>query len=96
MKPAGQTELAGYGEWPQSRVLRMLGRSFLYNVNDTRALIGLYIVEIRWTRSTIVVRIETFFVFPLLTNSPCFMTLDVFHMRRPFKQSVLCTGQIVM
>ena len=39
MKPTGQAEQAGCGEQPKSRVLRMLQRSFLCNVNDTRALI---------------------------------------------------------
>ena len=41
MKPASQPKQAGYGEKPKSRVLCMLQRSFLCNVNDTRALIDL-------------------------------------------------------
>ena len=40
MKPAGQCEQAGCGEYPKRHVLRMLVRRFLCNVNDTRALIG--------------------------------------------------------
>ena len=41
VKPVGQSEQAGCGELPKSRVLRMLQCSFLCNVNETRALIGL-------------------------------------------------------
>ena len=41
MKPAGQPEQAGCGEWPKSHILCMLMYKFLCNVNDTRALIGL-------------------------------------------------------
>ena len=41
VKPAGQPEQASCDECPKSRVVRMLQRSFLNNVNDTRALVGL-------------------------------------------------------
>ena len=41
MKPAVQPEQAGSGENHKSRVLCMLARKLLCNVNDTRALIGL-------------------------------------------------------
>ena len=43
-KSAGQPEPAGCTEWTKSRVLRMLACTFLCNVNDTRALIGLYLL----------------------------------------------------
>ena len=44
MKPAGQPEQAGCGEWLKSRVLRMMVRRFICNVNDTRGLIGLFLL----------------------------------------------------
>ena len=40
MKPAGQPEQAGRGEYIRGRVLRMLVPKFLCNVNDTRTLVG--------------------------------------------------------
>ena len=39
MKPASQPEQAGCGEWPKGRVLRMLARRFLCNVNYTKVLL---------------------------------------------------------
>ena len=41
MKPSGQPEQADCGAWPKSRVLRMLVRKFICNINDTRALVSL-------------------------------------------------------
>ena len=41
MKSAGQHEQDGYGDWPKSRILHMMVRRFLCNVNDKRDLIGL-------------------------------------------------------
>ena len=41
MKPAGQPEQAGCGEYPKSRILCILVHKFLCDVNDTRAFIGL-------------------------------------------------------
>ena len=42
MKPAGQPGQAGCVEKSKSRVLLMLARKLLFNVNDIRALIGLF------------------------------------------------------
>ena len=39
MKPDGQPEQAGCGEYPKSCVVHMLVLKFLCNINDTRALI---------------------------------------------------------
>ena len=41
IKPAGQPEQAVCGNKPKFRVLRMMVCTFLCNVNDTKALIGL-------------------------------------------------------
>ena len=46
MKPAGQPEQAGRGKYLKSRVLRMLVRKFLYNVNDARALLYIYVFRV--------------------------------------------------
>ena len=43
MKPVGQPDQGGCGDYPNSLVLRMLARKFFCNVNDTRAVIGLCI-----------------------------------------------------
>ena len=43
---AGQPEKTGCGKWPQSRVLHMFVCKVLFNVNDTRALIGLCLLRI--------------------------------------------------
>ena len=40
-RPAGQLKQAGCGEWSRSRILCMLVRKLLCNVNDTKALIRL-------------------------------------------------------
>ena len=42
METAGQLKQAGCGEYTKSRVLCMLARKFLCNVNDTGALISLW------------------------------------------------------
>ena len=38
MKPAGQPEQNGCGEWAKNRVLRMMVRKLICNVNDTGVL----------------------------------------------------------
>ena len=94
MKPVGKPKQSGCGVYHKSRVLRMLLRKFLCNVNDTRVLIGLCLLVTSYlTLTHIVIVLLLHATYPFFYSSQDLPLLPKAHF--PSKLEMIYIGHPV-